>query len=100
MQQHGVFAVRHYAENLLGHFFQHEGLLFGKSLQINDKANHTIGEFDLPCLVTVAFYSFGVGTQVLFVPVNWCDSAMLPQYLITRAESERQFGAKMQKNYW
>lgn len=43
---HESLRLGHYAENLLAYFFQHEGILFGRSLQVNDRASHTIGEFD------------------------------------------------------
>ncbi len=43
---HDALRLGHYAENLLAHYFQHEGLLFGKGIQVFDRANHTIGEFD------------------------------------------------------
>lgn len=43
---HDALRLGHYAENLLAFYFQHEGILFGKGIQVFDRANHTIGEFD------------------------------------------------------
>lgn len=43
---HDALRLGHYAENLLAFYFQHEGLLFGKGVQVFDRASHTIGEFD------------------------------------------------------
>lgn len=97
VQQHESLRLGHYAENLLGYFFQHEGLLFGKSLQINDKANHTIGEFDYLLFGHSGLIHLELATKFYLFQLTGATRHVASVFDYLGPNLNDSLGAKMQK---